>query len=80
MAGPGEVWKPVVGFEGLYEVSNKGRVRSVDHVERQGNSFRQRDGRIRKLHLDKTRWRVQLSKNGKRRVHTVRSLMRAAFA
>lgn len=24
-----EIWKPIVGFEGLYEVSNKGRVRSV---------------------------------------------------
>lgn len=24
-----EVWKPVVGFEGLYEVSNQGRVRSL---------------------------------------------------
>ena len=27
-----EVWKQVVGFEGFYEVSNIGRVRSVDHV------------------------------------------------
>lgn len=25
-----EVWKPVVGYEGLYEVSNLGRVRSLD--------------------------------------------------
>lgn len=25
-----EIWKPVVGFEGSYEVSNLGRVRSVD--------------------------------------------------
>jgi hypothetical protein len=25
-----EVWKPVVGFEGLYEVSNRGRIRSLD--------------------------------------------------
>lgn len=25
-----EIWKPVVGYEGLYEVSNKGRVRSLD--------------------------------------------------
>jgi predicted XRE-type DNA-binding protein len=25
-----EVWKPVVGFEGLYEVSDHGRVRSLD--------------------------------------------------
>ena len=24
-----EIWLPVVGFEGLYEVSNKGRVRSL---------------------------------------------------
>lgn len=25
-----EVWKPVVGWEGLYEISNKGRLRGVD--------------------------------------------------
>lgn len=27
-----EVWKDVVGYEGLYQVSNLGRVRSVDRV------------------------------------------------
>lgn len=27
-----EIWKPVVGYEGLYEVSNLGNVRSVDHI------------------------------------------------
>ena len=27
-----EIWKSVVGYEGLYEVSNMGRVRSVDHI------------------------------------------------
>lgn len=26
-----EIWKPVVGYESYYEVSNLGRVRSVDH-------------------------------------------------
>lgn len=26
---PGEIWKPVVGFEGLYEVSNMGRVKAL---------------------------------------------------
>lgn len=30
----GEIWKPVVGFEGLYEVSNLGRVRNVRHSSR----------------------------------------------
>ncbi|RTL03999.1 hypothetical protein EKK58_11635 [Candidatus Dependentiae bacterium] len=24
-----EIWKPVVGYEGLYEVSNLGRVKSL---------------------------------------------------
>ena len=28
----GEVWKPIEGYEGLYEVSNLGRVRSLDRV------------------------------------------------
>ena len=27
-----ETWLPVVGYEGLYEVSDQGRVRSVDRV------------------------------------------------
>lgn len=27
-----EIWKPVEGFEGYYEVSNMGKVRSVDRV------------------------------------------------
>lgn len=27
-----EIWKPVVGFEGLYEVSNLGRVRSLNRI------------------------------------------------
>lgn len=36
-----EIWKPVEGFEGCYEVSNTGRVRSLDrevilHGKREG--------------------------------------------
>ena len=30
---PVEEWRPVVGYEGLYEVSNLGRVRSIDRVQ-----------------------------------------------
>ncbi|MGH7743203.1 MAG: NUMOD4 domain-containing protein [Candidatus Dormibacteria bacterium] len=29
---PGERWRPVVGYVGLYEVSDLGNVRSVDRV------------------------------------------------
>lgn len=27
-----EIWKPVVGYEGYYEVSNKGNVMSLDRI------------------------------------------------
>ena len=29
-----EEWRPVLGWEGLYEVSDQGRVRSVDRIVR----------------------------------------------
>lgn len=28
-----EIWKPILGYEGLYEVSNKGNVRSMDRID-----------------------------------------------
>lgn len=35
-----EIWKPIKGFECFYEISNLGRVRSVDRiVERNGNEM-----------------------------------------
>lgn len=37
-----ETWKPVVGYEGFYEVSDKGNIRSVDRIETMN------DGRTRK--------------------------------
>ena len=36
-----EVWRPVVGWEGLYEVSSHGRVRSVDRVHEQKGRYGQ---------------------------------------
>lgn len=34
-----EIWKPIKGFEGLYEVSNYGRVRSVDRFIEDKNQY-----------------------------------------
>ena len=40
-----EEWRPVVGYEGLYEVSNLGRVRSLDRkvltISRSGNTYKE---------------------------------------
>lgn len=41
-----EIWKPIVGYEGYYEVSSLGRVRSVDRIVTDGS---RRRGRLRKL-------------------------------
>ena len=34
-----EVWRPVVGYEGSYEVSDSGRVRSLERIEVARNQF-----------------------------------------
>lgn len=44
-----EEWRPVVGYEGLYSVSNLGRVRSEDHISASGS---RRRGRILKQWAD----------------------------
>ena len=36
-----EIWKPVVGFEGLYEVSNMGRVKSIPRKNTKGGLLKQ---------------------------------------
>ena len=40
-----EIWRPVVGYEGLYEVSNTGRVRSLDRYVR-CKSYRLHKGKV----------------------------------
>lgn len=44
-----EIWKDVIGFEGLYQVSSKGQVKSVDRTtfDKDGVS-RKRRGRMLK--------------------------------
>lgn len=44
-----EVWRPVVGYEGFYEVSSMGRVRSLGHIDALG---RFRPGRMRGTPVD----------------------------
>lgn len=48
-----EVWRPVIGWEGLYDVSNLGRVRSVKRFVRNKNSIRPVESRILKPSLGK---------------------------
>lgn len=68
-----ERWKPVVDYEGFYEVSDRGRVRNV------GCGYRYRWGHILSPRNAKGYQRVYLSKGGKSYNRYVHCLVGAAF-
>lgn len=74
-----EIWKEVPGYEGLYEVSSQGRVRSLDRVtcNRRGSFIRK--GKILKPRLNHGYKVVDLHSNKKRRTFRVHQLVAMAF-
>lgn len=72
---PEEEWRPVVGFEGFYEVSSLGRVRSSD-----ARNNRTYPGRIRLLRIDKCGYlSVGLSVGGVHSTWRIHQLVAPAF-
>ena len=68
-----EIWKDIAGYEGLYQVSNLGNVRSL--------RYRNHD-EVRELYLKphtKGYLQVELHKDGKRKMVTVHRLVAMAF-
>lgn len=79
-----EIWKSIEGFEGYYEVSNFGRVRSLDrHIIRHYKSHDKLTtwkGRMMALHLRRDGYPiVDLYKNHKRYGYAVHRLVAIAF-
>ena len=81
MALPAECWRWVPSYEGLYQVSTRGRVRSVDRwVTYPDGSKRFFKGRILKPTLDKYGYLlVTLSRDGKRHGFSVHRLVAEAW-
>ena len=72
-----ETWLDVVGYEGCYQVSDYGRVKSVARISAQNHHLRER---IRKPETDKDGYQiVNLCKDGKVRLHKVHRLVAMAF-
>lgn len=71
--GPAERWAAVPGFEGSYEVSSAGRVRSLDRTRlfRDGRERRYAGQQLRTTPDPKGYPVVNLSGNNKRQVHTL---------
>lgn len=76
-----EIWKEIGGYEGYYEVSNLGRVRSMDRViTRRDGSVQKKSGKVICSVSDKDGYpMVNLYKDGKSRRHSIHSLVALAF-
>lgn len=75
-----EVWKDIAGYEGLYQVSNFGRVRSLDRIEKWNGTERPRKGRIMALRPDKNGYLIVGLRNGKfQKTKKVHRLVAEAF-
>ena len=67
-----EVWKDVKGYEGLYQVSNMGRVKAL-------NYHREHREKILTSSIKKGYYTIGLCKNGKQRTYFIHRLVAIAF-
>ena len=75
-----EIWRPVKGFEGRYEVSTKGRVRSLRRLVKGGHgNLQYRDGQILKPQTGSTYAQVYLRVGDKQKWFYVHRLVAQAF-
>lgn len=72
-----EEWWPVVGYEGIYEVSNTARVRSVDRYDCRGRFRKGVELKIRTYEGDPY---VRLSMYGRTREYNLYRIMAKAFS
>lgn len=84
-AGADERWLPVIGYEGLYEVSDRGRVRSLDRVTPTvmpyGPTTRHYRGKVLKLTCDSRGYPgVRFSRAGIMESRPVHHLVMEEFA
>ena len=75
-----EIWKDIEGYEGLYQISNRGNVKSVERMKWNGKGYHKIPERILKAKKDKYGYlQVHLSKDGKAKMYLVHRLVASAF-
>lgn len=71
-----EIWKDIQGFEGLYQVSNLGNVKRVEHITKYNQKLKVK---ILKCYLAKGYPTTTLYKNGKYKSMRVARMVAEAF-
>ena len=75
-----EEWRPLEGWERLYEISNRGDVKSVERTVRNGKGYRIVAERILKASKNSGGYlQVHLSKDGKGKFYLVHRLVAEVF-
>ena len=67
-----EIWKDIPGYEGIYQISNLGRVKSFYNYKRDGNN-------ILKPKIKHGYYQIGLRRNGIRKWHQLHRLIAKAF-
>lgn len=74
-----EVWKDVVGYEGRYQVSNLGNVKSLQRWDCLNNRVHRREKNINPTRIDKGYMRVKLYDGNTKKSFSVHRLVAEAF-
>lgn len=75
-----EIWKDIAGYEGYYQVSTYGRVRSLDRMVNKWDGKRLSCGRILSLATNLKGYQfIYLCKDGKQKMFTIHRLVATAF-
>ena len=77
----GEIWKEMPDYEGLYQISNRGRIKSVSRIKNAGSKFKYvSKEKLLKQQITKDGYlSVFLCKNGERKCLSVHRLVAIAF-
>lgn len=73
----GEIWLPVVGYEGLYEISSHGRIKSLSRVDARG--WLRRERMLRPGTVADGYLQVSLRRDGESKAFLVHRLVALAF-
>lgn len=76
-----EIWKSIIGYDNLYEISNYGNIRSLDKcfLNKDGNIYRRKGIYLKPVKNKYGYLQVGLCSNNKESSHTIHSLVAKMF-